>query len=345
MRNTKLYIFCLIALAFSVCIHRQAEAQVDCSLILKQAEKLYEDGAIDSIPRLLDSCMNSGFNKKEKLQAYKMFILINLYRDRQVEAEKYMFKLLALDPEYEANRSIEEPEFLSLFDNFLTSSVWACGVYGGVNFSNIRTIEEYGVHSLNEPSTLKSASAMSYQFGLKYNRFLYKNIELNIDLQFAQNKYKVTRSIFNFTNISFTETQTRLSIPLTATCDLGTKKIKPYARLGFSVGYLLNSKAIVVRSYSDNSHAEVKGSEMDLKNFRNPFNIWAIGGIGLKYKVKHGNIFFDARYNLGVFNQSKSRYDNQELIYKYYYIDNNFTINNLSVSLGYVYLFYKPMKK
>lgn len=322
------------------------KAQEDCSVLLKQAEKFYEEGAIDSIASLIEPCLRSGFNQKEKLQAYRLFVLINLYKDNRVEAEQYMLKLLNYEPEYEVNRSIEEPEFLSLFDSFQTSPLWAYGFYAGVNFANIITTEEYGVNNLNKPSTLKNSSGVSYHFGLKYNRFLYNKVELNIGFQFAQNKYKNTKTEFDFSHVSFEETQTRLSFPIAISYDLKTGKIKPFIRAGISFGYLLNSKALVIRSYTDNSHAEVKGAEVDLKEFRNPFNIWAIIGTGLKYKVKRGNIFLDIKYNFGLFNQVKSstRYDNSELIYKYYYIDNNFKINNLSISIGYMYLFYKPEK-
>lgn len=322
-------------------------AQEDCSVLLKQAEKFYVDGAIDSIPGLIEPCLKSGFSTKEKLQAYRLFILINLYNDKQDKAEEYMLKLLNFEPEYEVNRSIEEPEFLSLFDSYQTSPLWAYGFYAGVNFANIITTEEYGVNNLNKPSALISSSGLSYHFGLKYNRFLLDKVELNIGFQFAQNKYKNTKSEFDFTNISFEETQTRLSFPVTVNYDLKKGKIKPFVRAGISFGYLLNAKAKVIRSYTDNSHAEIKGTDVELKQFRNPFNIWAIIGGGLKYKVKRGNIFLDIKYNLGLFNQVKTnaRYDNSELIYKYYYLDNNFKINNLSVSLGYMYLFYKPEKK
>lgn len=322
------------------------KAQQDCSVILKIAEKFYDDGTIDSIAGLIEPCMQSGFNQKEKLQAYRLFVLINLYKDKHTEAEYYMQKLLNYEPEYEVNRSIEEPEFLSLFDSYQTSPIWAYGFYAGVNFASISTTEEYGVNNLNIPSALKSSSGFSYHFGLKYNRFLYNKIELNIGLQFARNKYKNTKSEFDFTNISFEETQTRLSTPFTVSYDLKQGKIKPFIRAGISFGYLLDSKANVIRSYNDNSHAEIKGTAVELKKFRNPFNIWAIAGAGLKYKVKRGNIFFDVKYNLGLFNQVKSdtRYENTELIYKYYYIDNNFRINNLSLSIGFMYLFYKPEK-
>lgn len=336
----------LILILFLFASYGLSKAQDDCSVHLKQAEKFYEDGAIDSIAPLIEPCMRSGFNQKERIQAYRLFVLINLYKDKHTQADSVMLKLLYYDPEYEANRSIEEPEFLYLFDSFQTSPLWAYGFYMGVNFSNILTTEEYGVNNLNAPSLLKSTSAMSYHFGIKYNRFLMKKAELNIGLQFAQNKYKNTKTEYDFTNISFEETQTRLSLPLTISYDLNSNKIKPFIRAGISFGYLLDSKAKVIRSYTDASHAEIKGTDVELKKFRNPFNIWAIVGGGLKYKVKRGNIFLDLKYNIGVFNQVKAdeRYNNTELIYKYYYIDNNFKINNLSISLGYMYLFYKPKK-
>lgn len=322
-------------------------AQDDCSVLLKQAEKFYEEGAIDSISLQLDPCMKRGFSRDEKIKAYRLIILVHLFKDNIFEAEQYMLGLLRLEPEYEVNRSIEEPEFITLFDSFQTSPLWSYGLYGGVNFADISTVEEYGVNNLNMESGLKNSSGLSYQFGIRYSRFLLKKIDLIIGLQFAQNKYKTVKSQFDFSVVNYEERQTRVSMPVTVSYDLNNKKIKPFIRAGFSVGYLINSKATVIRSYSDNSHAEIKGSDVALLKFRNPVNLWAVAGAGLKYKVKRGSIVLDLKYNIGLFNQvkTKSRYDNSELVYKYYYIDNDFRINNLAISVGYVFLFYKPEKK
>ncbi len=341
IKNLYILLFCFFLTGNVLC------AQDDCSVILKQAEKLYDDGEIDSIPFLLEPCIKSGFSHDEKIKAFRLIILINLFKDNRTEAENYMLKLLRLEPEYSVNRSIEEPEYLTLFDSFQTSPLWACGLYGGVNFTDISTIEEFGVNNLNLQSTLKSSSKMSYLFGIKYSRFVYKKIDFVVSLQFAQNKYVSTKSLYDFAVINYQETQTRISMPLTVSYELNKKKIKPYIRAGLSIGYLLNSKATVIRSYSDNSHAEIKGTDVALKDFRNPVNVWILAGAGLKYKVKRANIVFDLKYNIGLFNQvkTKARYDNVELIYKYYYIDNDFRINNFAVSIGYNYLFYKPEKK
>lgn len=344
--NVILLIKNIFLLFFFLLIVHKSFAQKDCSVLLKDAEKLYIEGAIDSIPKLIDSCFRNGFTRKEKIQAIRLYALINLYNDRNMEAENYMLNILKLDPEYEVNKSIEEPEFVLLYNDFVTYPVWAYGFYGGLNFSDIRIIEKYGVENINT-SSIENFMDYGFQFGLKYNRNIVKGMELNLDLQFAQNKYTIERSSLDFSLTSFSESQLRLSVPVSITYEIGAKKLKPFIRLGSSVGYLLSSKATVVRSYSDNSHAEVKGSDVDLTKFRNGINAWLICGAGIKYKVPRGNIFLDLRYNYGLLSQTRTetRYENSELIYKYYYIDNDFTISNISLSLGYVYLFYKPKKR
>ena len=113
---------------------------------------------------------------------------------------------------------------------------------------------------------------------------------------------------------------------------------------------LLSSKAEVVRKYSDQGvqpQSEETGPAVQLKEQRNNINFFLTGGLGLKYKMPMAFLFLDLRYNYGLTNSvdEATRYANKELTYKYYYVDDNFFVNNAIVSIGYERLFYKPKKK
>ncbi|HBX52966.1 MAG: hypothetical protein A2275_07260 [Bacteroidetes bacterium RIFOXYA12_FULL_35_11] len=324
---------------------QQTKAQEDCSVLLKKAGQYFEEGAIDSVFKLIEPCIERGYDKKEKLQAYRLLTLVSLYQDNKKNAEKYIIKILETEPEYEVVRSVEEPEFLSIFDTYFAAPVSAYGVYIGTNFSIAKTIEHFGVHNLNN-AVIKNLYGTGFQFGVKYSRFIYRNFDLNFDMQIEQNKLYNERYFFNFVKVECSETNIRLSAPVSVTYEYPYKKIKPYLRGGLNPAFLFMSNARLIRNFTDNSAVDVKGSEINMTDGRNPFNLWLVTGAGLKYKIKKGYLFIDFRYNLGLFNQVriKNRYSNNELVYKYYYIDDDFRMNIFSISVGYTFVNYNPMK-
>lgn len=323
------------------------QGQADCSVKLKQCEKYYNDGNIDIIPSILDSCMKFGFSKKEKIQALKLKILIALYQDNFPEADENMLKLLTIEPEYEINKAIEEPEFVDLFENFQTSPVYSFGFIGGANRAQMQSTEKYGVYNTNNGYSDQYLPAYSYHFGIKGNMYLTSKMELNSELIFGQQKFSKKESFFGFSQVLYKETQTFISLPISVRYDLTKTKIKPFLRVGVCPNLLLNSTSTLIRSYTDNSHADIKGTEIDLSPYRNKFDISVFGGIGVKYKIKRGNISIDIRYHQFLMNPVKDseRYANSENIFKYYYLDDNFLLSRVELSLAYVYLIYKPEKK
>jgi hypothetical protein len=68
-----------------------------------------------------------------------------------------------------------------------------------------------------------------------------------------------------------------------------------------------------------------------------------IGG-GVKYNIKKGYFMLDVRYHIGFMNNV-----NQETLFtpqhykwsRFSYVDDDFALNNLFISVGYVYSFYR----
>ena len=95
LQNIIKILFILILISQTVLV---VKAQEGCGFVLKRAEKLYEEGVIEAIPQLLENCMKKGFTKEEKIRAYKLLILTNLYEDRQNKADKLMLELIKFEP-------------------------------------------------------------------------------------------------------------------------------------------------------------------------------------------------------------------------------------------------------
>jgi hypothetical protein len=150
-------------------------------------------------------------------------------------------------------------------------------------------------------------------------------------------------------SISFIEKHSWLRIPVNLTYDFNIfPKLSTYVRVGGSVGYLLTSTSTYTRSYTSSSLlASATGPEENIILNRNSWNYWVSGGLGFKYQIAMGNVFLDVRYNYGLRNitDETARYSNQTLMYKYYYLDDNFIMDDLAFTLGFTRYLYIPKKK
>lgn len=337
----------ILFISFSLLFFSVSLAQEDCAIALRNGQKFYEEGLLEKVPPLLAPCINSGFNKEEKVQAYRLLILTYLFDDKMVEAEVYMEKLLKQEPEYQINDVIDPIEFIQLYESYRTLPIYSLGIFGGVNKTLGMQTEAYGINNVENKKATYSPKGMGVQFGIKANFFVMKNLEFNVNAQYINQKFEYKNALYDFTELTSNESQTLISLPLSFTYDIMTGKYTPYIRLGGSMAYLLNSNTNLVRTYTDGSHTDVAGPSISLTSQRQRWNFGLIGGAGVKYKIPRGSIFLDARYCKGLNNQTipENRYDNTELLYKYFYVDDDFKVDNIQISVGYNRNFYKPKKK
>ena len=57
--------------------------QEDCAFKLREAQQLYNEGRIETVPGMLQPCIQRGFTQEERLQAFKLIIL-GIYPGRKV---------------------------------------------------------------------------------------------------------------------------------------------------------------------------------------------------------------------------------------------------------------------
>jgi len=326
----------------------------DCIFKLQEAEKLYTQGLIEEIPELLDSCIQKGFSKDEKLQALKLIILAHLFDDNLEEADNKMYNFLRLYPEYEITPA-DPAEFVQLFESYNVLPRFSVGVHMGTSLSLIQVLEPFGTHNLYNSERKYSFTGVPLTVGVNLHRLLFDNFELNLEMNFSTCKFEYNNENYSgFGNINYNESQSRIDMPLSCTYDIGNKRIKPYLRLGIGGGYLIESSTKSILQYLDGSHDDRKGENIVRTDNRNVFTLWGIVGTGLKYKLPKGYILADVRYNQSLINQVKpeyryksnnSSYSENDFTWFYFLTDENFLMNNISFSVGYVRLLYKPRKK
>jgi hypothetical protein len=321
---------------------------ITCTQKLNKAKKVYESGNITQVESYLTKCIDEGFTKEEKMQALRLLILSYLFQDDHDKAEKNLLLLLKEDPEYVLNPAVDPAEFYELYNSYRTVPVINIGLMGGLNWTSVKEMQSYSVGSL---STNKAdyKSRIGFQGGIVADILLHKKFQINTGALWSMKNFTYTDQFLynNATTLTSKESQMWLDVPLALKYNIGNNKLKVFVLGGGTFGLLLNDNSNLSRLNTDGTNAAKEGS-LSFKQIRNPYTVSALLGVGVRYKVGYGYIFFDARYTIGLMNEAnaKNRYftKNGDNLYYYGYVSSDFKVNNLAFSVGYMKSLYKPKK-
>lgn len=319
----------------------QLTGQENCALNLKRAQEFFSTGQVEAIPPLIESCLQSGFTREEKVQAYKLLINAYVFDDNLEKAEAIMFTFLKKYPEYEVI-STDPSEFVNLMEQFDNRPRFSLGIIAGGTYSVIRVIEPLNTSPIRGNYGYYNTSGVSYHAGFTFIKNLGKQIELSLEANYKNTVFDHYLDPDKFTSNSYYESQQLVNFPVSASYSFGKGKYVPYARLGFNTGILLTSGADLITTPGTESPR--------LNNIDNrvPLCFWGIIGTGVRLKIQKAYIFLDVRYNLGLNNQvnteGKGLTQTDEL-WLYQTRDDSFYHDDLNFSIGYVRTIYKPKKK
>lgn len=324
-------------------------AQNTCSQTLIKAQITYYEGRADEVPAILAACLKEGFTDEEKSQAYRLLTLTYLYLNEGQNAETTMLAFLKLNHYYEINEAVDPTEFINLYKQFRTKPVYLITPKIGTNASFVHVLKNF---SLDNSTTLyyNYKALLSYQVGVSVTIPIRSGFFAIPEIYLSGKNYSYKNNLFGYESLSFNEQQTHIGIPvlLMYMVEKG-KRLKPFFEGGFTTDVLVSSIASVIRidhTGNEEIKKEVAGPNINMSAHRRKLNYSATIGTGFTYK-KGKNIFsVSLRYNAGLFNvvKSRMRYSNQELIYKYGYLDNDFKMNTLSLTMGYVMPVFRPKK-
>ena len=325
-----------------------AKAQNDCTSKLNHARELFSSGQIEEIPSLLDSCLQNGFTKEEKIQADLLLIQVYLFDSNREKAEMVMNSFLRNFPDYKI-QSGDPVEFTELYKSFRIKPTWGLGVIGGINLPHIIVQEHFSTENLNKLNSSYTPAGVGFDFGFHMNRYFQRNLWATLDLQYSIINFKRKDMLGNnLEDINFSEKTGWLSAPLYVNYSFGENKFSPYVFAGADFGYLFVDKTYILRhNRVDNTIPDIVQKSRDNRNNRELINIWAKAGIGLQYRALNGFFNFAIGYNYGLmpYVKGSNQYTDNNGLYYYQYIDDNFKVNRVTCSLGYSRLFYRIKKK
>jgi hypothetical protein len=323
-------------------------SQEDCGTKIQEAQKFYDLGMLEEIPQMLAPCMEVGFTRNQKIEAYKLIILSYLLNDNQFEAEKTMVEFLKKYPEYEIMPN-DPIEFVYLFESYRTTSVFSFGINAGFNLTDPRIMEPFTVFDLSNTST-NNTMKPGFNVGIGLGRYISRKMMLNLEFNFTANNYGFYDEIKipendALNSVTYTERLYKLEVPLSLVYEFTIKKIHYFIRGGFSVSKITGITGHASRKFAD--EIPVSSEDQNISYYRQNLLYGGIVGAGVRYKIPRGVLTFDLRANIGLNNivRPDHRYENQEFLTKYYYLDDNFSLNTFSLSASYYFSFYKPKKQ
>lgn len=328
--------------------------ELSCSDVLVKARESFDAGHLYGIPSTLKSCLDNGFDKSQKIQAYFLLARTYLLIDDPISAEDSYLKLLGLDPEYKINETSDPVDIVYLNNKFTTTPIFVLFAKAGFNFTTANSINNFGTDNTDNSSEAYK-SEVGFQIGAGAELNVTDNISLGLEFDFARNNYSYTNAFFNNDIQSFEESITILSAPIYLKYRIRVNKIMPFIYVGFSNELFLRSSANVqlIDRVGASSPTEevaefsVTGPDVSMDEMRNFYNTSVLAGVGGNYRVGYNYFFIDIRYTVGLTNfvDPTNQYSNQELLYKYAYVDDYKRLSHLSISFGVVKPLYKPRKK
>lgn len=321
-----------------------AQEEEDCAFKLVEAQQLYDEGRIESVPELLQPCIQRGFTQEERLSAFKLIILCEIYDDDHESAHAEMLAFLKRYPEYELSPT-DPAEFRRIFSQYRTRPLMDLGLMVGANICHGLIQQAWSSTNLNEEKPIYTRNGFGFQAGAVINFYAHSQVEICLEPMYAQNKIQLEYEKgmlegFGVYTTDHFETQSYFFIPLSGTFEIPAGKFRPYVRLGGMLGLMFTNKT----STSEGIYQGADENNMDYRNF---LNYWVVGGLGMKYKLSKGYFYLDGRYNIGLnqmLNSPENRFSQANHNWIYTYQDSDFRVNSAMVSFGYVRSFYNPKR-
>jgi hypothetical protein len=325
-----------------------AIAQSACELTLTKAQEEFDAGRFHGVPALLKECLAQNQNREWEQRAYILLAETYLLLEDPVKADESYLRVLQANPEFVTDESRDPIDLVYLSKKFTATPIFSLTGKVGLNTSFIRVIHD--VHISSQGPTSPSNIEEDYSLNLGWQAGLGIEYHYRPELAFtAEAIYSFTsfthnsKSLFKEGNyrLDFTDRQTWFSLPLVVKYTHGEKNLRPFASLGYAANLLIRDRADMV--IDGDTESEV----FNYKYKRNTFNSSVIAGVGLKYKWGLRYIFGEVRYSMGLTNLTnpETRFDRFDGINQDWpYVDDDFRMDNLYVSIGYVHPFYKARK-
>jgi hypothetical protein len=325
----------IVAMAVSLSVNAQTDP---CITQLKDAGTMIEEGRYDEAISILTTTLTDcSFSKEDEITAQKALITAFLAIDDLESADASAATVMKINPNYHSDKLRDPSEMVVLFEKYRPTPVFTVGINGGGNTSIIEASQTYSIVADDDTPGLDNyESQTGFQVGVYGEYRAWKSLWVKAEGQFRQSGYSIDIPNVEGRTIFYNEDLNYFDVSLSAKYYFLNGNVKPYVQAGASYSFL--NTALGELSRDDISDI------VDRKIQRNDGLFGVLGEVGLTYAINNLTICLGIRYtyiNENV-NKEGTRYENLPSVFQYYYVDNDFSMNNLQFSLGVQYnLFFK----
>ena len=346
--------------------------QIDsCLERLSQASQLYEKGKLSQVIQTLGTCpYDRGQSRVTRRNALNLMAETYVFMDSTRLAQRALLELLQIDPFYKVKEEIPEMRYLrQQVINY--PGVEISGFFGVYLFSKpyFKSTEVFpGANLANRKYSFKGADGdfdidWGYQAGAEIGLALHRHsrFDLHVGANISRYSFRYLMELENVINpaaesgradLFVAEKHLWLRVPLYLSYSLVPREeivnryLIPYIKFGGSFDHLVRgtAKLPALNLKYANIADPYTASSQRIDSYRNSNTISALLGAGLKLHLRRGFFLLDAQYTQTLQNLRKEKVE-RLVIEDYRYVDNDFTLGNLSLRLGVgVFLFNAKVK-
>lgn len=348
-------VVCIFLLSMASYARVVGQNQEECESVLNRATEEFNAGHFYGIPAMLNDCLNQNQRADWRQRAYLLLAETYLLLDDPFGAERSYLEILKANPEFVTDRDRDPIDLVYLSSKFTATPIFSLHGRLGVNVSPVHTILRRSAFAgpVSERYTLRPGLHIGGGIDWNYDQ----NISVTAELNYFLTSYRYENmNVFgeNRDRLVFDDHQNWFRIPVTIKYSDDKGRYRPYGYVGYSIDWLFRDQGTI--SFADRNmvdgRIQTDDRESPVLKFqpkRNNLNRSLVLGGGVKYKLGLEYAFVDVRYSFGltnVVNASKSieKDETEAAAYTWGYVDNLFRLDNLSVSIGYIYPLYKPRK-
>lgn len=330
-----------LLIVFAFCAHFLLQAQNSCSDQLRTAQRSYDDGLLDDIPAILSGCMESGFTKEERINAYKLLIQTYLFSDQLHLADEIMMQFLNEFPNYSIAAN-DPKEFINLHGTYRTTPVFKMELLAGLSMGVPIPIDDFGV----------SGSAGEYYLGagftteVNYLNILKGDFSYSAGLSFTYVALGYWNPVFDYSEVEATLWNMTVGVPLSARFNHNFNGINLFAKAGLEPSYLIRSTGDFTRIINNNGDEADPAGVENLTPLSRRMDIRPFIGAGVTVNIGRDQLTASLNYKFSTFFQIDDdlRYSDLTLINSYYVIPDDLLLNQAIFSLSYIRPIYNPKK-
>jgi hypothetical protein len=353
-----LAIMCLVAGTACRAQELDSTRREDCQVLLSEADNNFAAGKFYGIPSLLQGCIDiNAFSNEENVRVYMLLTQSYLLSDDPASAEQSYLKLLAADPEYVADESVDPIEIVYLSKKFTTTPIFTPHFKVGPNFTPQVVIHEVNTHSTPVSQDLRGQFGLTIGGGIEWN--INDNLGIGGEALVSYKGFKMRyEGMFGYDALTVRESQLWADFPFYVRYGYHVGKVRPFGYAGYSINLLFSDR---LQQMEYENSTEESGevvpvpptADRSVMYKRQMLNGSLVFGGGIKYKWGKNFLLLDLRYMAGLTDMVKeeNNYYSDEGSYeldpafgRYGFIGDTFRVDNYSLTVGFVRPLYDPRK-